>query len=488
MSYVPRVRTRITPTKKSVLALSKIGQVFIENGFGSDIWIPYGAPKTWFGESTWTKYERTVDELHGKPPYRVGGPFENIKISRPFAEANCAGIGTYYSEVPFTALGYTGRIKYQGGFAPPPLSSMGIAGLDLSDSAAMNALVPSIVTLGSTVWDRLKPKIEQGGLFVAIAEVKDIPRMLQTSAGFFKHAWETSLRVSNTARYRDVYYPLRQTKVMKPKELADQFINFQFGWAPFVKDIEDLCANILFFTERMARLAKENGQWVRRRATLVGVRDESGNTHPRVETRTINSGEGCLLYPGSVIGGSDWTLFYSPSQAYVPPHWEILEETSTISTAVGQFRYWLPEFAGPNDNPYLDKLAAVQRTLTLLGLRASPSNIYKAIPWSWLVDWVSGVGRSIQALQDQTLDDMIAKYISLVHHKVTTRIFRQYMPFNSSSGGPRFFDFTQITDVKQRKMNTSPFGFYLDASELNPRQLAILGALGISRRKWVRTR
>jgi len=477
--HEPRTRVRMTPIEKSLSGLYPLGQVFIEDGFKSDKWHPYGAPRTWAAESPWTKFERTVDELHGKAPYLDGGPFESIKIERPFAKTGMAGYGSYYSEVPFQAGGYYGRIKYTGGFAPPGLQVMGISSLNISDGELLNQLLPSVTTLGSMVWDKLKPQIEQGGLFVAIAEAKDIPRMLQTTASLFKNSWETMFRVSNSARWKDVYYPLRQTKVMQPKFLADQFLNEQFGWAPFVKDINQFLANIINYTDRIQRLAQENGQWIRRRATLVN--DTS--------TKMISSGgEGCFLYPGAVIGGADWTLFYSPTSSYVPPRWEIFEEKTTFASAVGSFRYWLPEFAGPSNDPFMEKLNAVRRTLDLFGLRASPSNIYKAIPWTWLIDWVTGVGRSIQAIQDQTLDHMAAKYMSLSHHQVTTRVFRQYMPFNASSGGPKIFDFTQITDVKQRHMATSPFGFFLDASAMSSRQLGILAALGLSRKKWVRGR
>jgi hypothetical protein len=478
--HEPRTRTRYEGIPKSLQGLYPLGQVFIEDGLNSGKWHPYGAPKTWSAaETPWTKFERTVDELHGRGPYFDGGPFESIKVERPFAKAGQIGAGTYYSEVPFQAIGYYGRIKYTGGFAPPGLGIMGVANLNVSDDALLNQLIPDVTTLGSKVWDSLKPRIEQGGLFVAIAEAKDIPRMLRTTASAFKNAWETSFRVMNTARYKDVYYPLRQTRLMQPKFVADQFINTQFGWAPFVKDVNDFLANIINYTDRIQRLAQENGQWIRRRATLVNS----------TSTNQISSGgEGCFLWPGAVIGGADWTLFYSPSSPYIPPRWEIFEEKTTFSSAVGSFRYWLPEFAGPTNDPFMEKLNAVRRTIDLFGVRASPSNIYKAIPWTWLIDWVTGVGRSIQAIQDQTLDHMAAKYMSLSHHCVTTRVFRQYMPFNPSSGGPKVFDFTQITDVKQRKMASSPFGFFLDAGAMSSRQLAILGALGLSRKRWIRTR
>lgn len=474
--HTPRLRIRSTGLDNKFVGVYELGQLYIENGVGSEDWHPLGAPKTGSLDAPWVSWERTVDELHGRPPYYDGGPFESIKIDRRGCTNGLVGSGTYKSMVPFSFGGYYGRLKYQGGFAPPSLAQIGVSGLDVGNEALINGLIPDIQTLGSQVWDRLKPKIEQGGLFVAIAEARDVPRMLRTSASFFKSTWETMFRVKNSARWKDVYYPLKQSRLMQPKFLADQFLNEQFGWSPFIKDLKDLLSNVIHYTERLRRLAAENGQWIRRRTILVNNTDH----------KIISSGVGVQLYPMNVLGGVDWTMFYDPGSPYVPPHWEVMEDKVTYATAVGSFRYWLPEFAGPLDDTLQGRLNIARATLDLFGLRASPSNIYKAIPWTWLIDWVTGVGRSIQAIQDQTLDSMVAKYMAMSHHVVTTRTFRQVLPFTKSNGGSKTFEFTQLIDVKQRKMATSPFGFYLDASALTGRQLAILGALGVSRKRWGR--
>lgn len=457
-----RVRTR-SETPQGPRGVVKLGQVFIENGPNTNDWKPLGAPKDGLFDATWSVYERTKDELHGKPPYKTGGPFERIKIDRSGCVSGPVGQGTYVSKSLFNYSGYYGRVRYVGGFMPPDLSTMGISGLNISNQSLLDSMIPDVRTLGSQVWDRLKPKIEQGGLFVAIAEAKDIPRMLHTTASGFHELW--SSMGGHT-----------KSRLMQPKFVADQFLNQQFGWIPFIKDVNDFLSNIVNYTDRIHRLANENGQWIRRRATMVNNND----------SKPISSGTGSYMYPTNVIGGVNWALFYDPAKPYVEPYWEVREDTTTFSTAVGSFRYWLPEFAGPSSNPLLEKLNAVRRTIDLFGLRASPSNIYKAIPWTWLIDWVSGFGRSLQALQDETLDNMVANYMSLSHHKITTRVFRQVLPFTGENGGTKAFEYSQITDIKQRVMASSPFGMYLDASGLTSRQYAILGALGLSRKRWGR--
>jgi hypothetical protein len=163
---------------------------------------------------------------------------------------------------------------------------------------------------------------------------------------------------------------------------------------------------------------------------------------------------------------------------YMKRHWTNSEETWTVANAVGSFRYYVPEFDSSLPD-YSGILNTVKRQIDIHGARISPSNIYKAVPWSWLVDWVTITGKSIQDTQDAMLDNMAARYLFLMHHQVKTQKLQQLLPFNAISGGPKTLEFTRIIEVKQRKEADSPFGFGLSWEELSPKQLAILGALGI---------
>jgi hypothetical protein len=347
-------------------------------------------------------------------------------------------------------------VKYEGGVMAPDPWFASITGSNLSDYLFTNVLVPDISTLGSKVWDKLKPRIEQAGMFVALAEIRDIPHMLHGTAEFFNHLW---LLTGGVAR----------SKVMTPKNVANHFLNHQFGWIPFVNDVTQFLENVVNYSDRIKRLMDENGHWIRRRATMV---NQEG-------MQLIAKGDGCRCYPGNTSLFDDYYQIDGTGH-YAKPSWEIWEETKTEAHATGSFRYYLPEFDDKTEHMFR-QVDQVRRTLDLFGARITPSNIYKAIPWTWLIDWVTGVGRSLQAIQDQTLDHMAAKYMFLSHHKTTTTKFKQVFPFNEQSGGTKTLEFTQFVDVKQRKEASSPMGFDLDWSDLSPRQLAILAALGISR-------
>jgi hypothetical protein len=453
----PRLRERFDPFPWKG-SLVKLGTSFIEDGPMTNKWQRIADTNESPG-FPFASGEVTRDELHGRPPYRIGGPFQSVKIENSLPKTGISGSFTLISNFDsHNWWPYHGRQKWVGGLTAPDPWFASVTGSNLSDSLFSQVLVPDVTSLGTQVWDRLKPRIEQAGLFVAIAEIRDIPHMLHGTAGFFHDIW---LKMGGVA----------MSKVMTPKKVADHFLNHQFGWVPFINDIQQTLAGIVNYADRIDRLSRENGQWIKRRVTLVNSE----------EKKLIAKGTGSRCYPANTVFFDD---FYQVDGTghYIRPSWEIWEETTTFAQATGSFRYYLPEFDTKSEH-YFSQLNQVRRMIDLFGLRVSPSNIYKAIPWTWLIDWVTSVGKSLQAIQDETLDNMAAKYMFLSHHKKTTTTFKQLLPFNSQSGGPQTLEFTQFVDVKQRKEASSPFGFDLDWSNLSPRQLSILAALGISRHK-----
>jgi hypothetical protein len=362
--------------------------------------------------------------------------------------------GTYITDQNYNYSGIgSGRVKYEGCFylSDQAWPGTGIDFTNLSLNLGLGSpLIPGLGTLENKVWDSTKPKIEQGGLFVAIAEIRDVPHMLKTSLeGFI-----------------DIYKHLGGKPSFRrlPKKIANHFLNHNFGWVPFISDVQKFIGNIQNSSDRISRLERDNGQWIRRKVLLVN----------QTEDTDLGWGERSFVDPGSN---------YFIQGCYIPtwkPYYNIKESKFTLAEGVGRFRYYLPYFdkSLPDAN---SALGALQQQLALHGARATPVNIYKAVPWTWLLDWISDAGRSLQAIQDANLDGMAAKYLYLVHHQVKTHTLRQFLPFGPTNGGIKELQYSRVIDVKQRKEADAPFGFGLSWDDLSPKQLAILAALGISR-------
>lgn len=437
-----RIRSRIIPHKRS--GVQPLGKIYPWN---SNIpgWHP--SPNQTFTVDlnlNYSKGEVCLDELHPGPPYRSGGPFKHLLIERvsPYA---IQGNGTYLRMSDASPSAWQ---KYVGGFGPPGESSIGGAEVSNPNTAlsATSSLIPAISGYESQAWSRTKPRIERSNAFVSLAEARDLPRMLQQTAQGFHLIWKSMGGSISDG-------------IMSPKKLADQFLNEQFGWVPFLSDLRQLYAAYHGSDRYMRHMSLRNGKPTRRQASILDTRTEIKDVQ--------RSGTGMIINP--VLNAN----FFS-----VSPTYEVTEIVETQVRASGRFSFYRPEF-DTGLNEYNSAWFAVNRQLTMYGLRISPSNIWRATPWTWLIDWISNVSDHIDLLTDMAVDSVVCHYLYLTQHQLTKRILTQNLPFQQT--GNLSLSWEKVIDSKERKGTSSPYGFSLTWDNLTPRQLAILGALGISR-------
>lgn len=118
----------------------------------------------------------------------------------------------------------------------------------------------------------------------------------------------------------------------------------------------------------------------------------------------------------------------------------------------------------------------------LYGLRPTPSVIYNAIPWSWMVDWFSNLGDIISNLDAGVADRLSSDYMYIMMQKEWVREYYAWGRFKLRQGGTFTSDATStsIAFTKTRHRG-GPFGFSAKDGDLSSHQLAIMGALGLSR-------
>jgi hypothetical protein len=254
---------------------------------------------------------------------------------------------------------------------------------------------------------------------------------------------------------------------MHPKSVADNFLNHQFGWVPFLSDIAQLYDVTRNSEKYLQELVAQNNTWVRKRRIL--------------ESKTENSLVARLYGSGTEPGAGDFRFqsFYNqftvdgiPTTAYC----DITQELNTTVWAVGSFKFYRPEFDVSPDG--LSDLTVIRRYLTLYGLRVNPTLVYKLTPWSWLVDWFSGFGKFIERLDDFVVDGIVSRYLYIM--KTTDKLVTKTSVLNLKSG-QRVLQWKRNLTTKQRKVADSPYGFDQTWNNLSIRQWAILGAIGITR-------
>jgi hypothetical protein len=393
-----------------------------------------------------TSIERTWDQINPGPPYRSGGDFVSVKAQLP--QNGLVGIGTY--------RGYkygTGTVEYQGGFGDPwvfdsiPNSDY----LNYGFNQDNTNLFPPLDSYSSQVYDRLRPRLESAGIYVAIAEAKDVPRMLQTSSRVFRDTWRT-MRGSMSA-----------SRIMQPRRVADNFLNHQFGWIPFIKDLSNLYSTYSRALILKEQIARDNNKWIKRKRAMKDVQSEE-----IVFDSRVNGGGAFRVSPNI-----PWILSTGGGHYY-----QIVLQTSSVIWCEGSFKYYRPEFdTGMSD--FNSTWNSINRDLMIYGLRVSPQHIYQATPWTWLADWFTNAGSVVQRANDWGLDSMAARYMYLMRHQLRTVVLRQFVRFYD--GTSKTLEWHRVLESKQRMGASSPYGLGLSWESLSARQLGILVSLGITR-------
>jgi len=240
------------------------------------------------------------------------------------------------------------------------------------------------------------------------------------------------------------------------RSIGNYYLALKFGWEPLLKDIR-----ALFFLQqkaeaRLKQLLRDNGRPVRRR---IKLRDTSS--------------------PNAIASGFSYSAFQPVlvTQYYkTQPSWKTTTYYQEKIWASARFRYWLP--GGPRD---IDWTNSMKRRL--LGQAfPSPSQIYNAIPWSWLIDWFSNLGDLIENLDAGVADRLAADYIYIMRSQEWSQEYQAQGKFARKSGEQFVASASALTRAfAKSRVRGGPFDPAILENDLNGTQLAILGALGLSR-------
>jgi len=431
-----RLRQKNVPTPQ-VLYLGQGSQRMLSYG----VWQPWSniqncirLPWTTLNRK-WSSIEICSDELHLGPPYKTGGPLDIQRITDPGISVFCNGDHRYVKVV--TGLP-TWEYRYNGGFlcnwAP-------IVGLDLAkdpnhSSWALNGLsdVSSYGPKGWKMYQPAKPVVDIGQ---SAFEFRELPRMLKTTAKGFHELWR-SLGGHPTQ--------------FKPKSVADQWLNLQFGWSPFIGDLGKLLSYQKKLANKYKYLKNSNGQWRKRGGAITETLDSS------------------CIYSSNVscLDADAYSSAFIVDPLRLRTYTKVYEDTQKKVWFEGRFKYYIPD---------LEEFDTWKnRHLEHLGLEISPSLVYNLTPWTWLLDWFSNIGDVIDNVSSAS-NQVTASYAYVMGHTIKRRRVETQLPFGTETLN---LSLTYEYERKQR-VQANPFGFGLNWDQLNPVQWSILGALGISR-------
>jgi hypothetical protein len=342
-----------------------------------------------------------------------GGPFLSKKRFTRYTPSNSVHVSV------------AGKPMYDGALiANPPVD--------------LPQLVPhaELEGLGATAYARAAPDRPIMDAANALYELKDVPSMLRQAYNAVR-----SLPRLGSIRLRDV---------------SDFNLAVAFGWLPLLSDTVKLYNSQKEIRSKLAQLKRDNGRPIRRKFQL---KDQNVNSSSIVDRGTEQYGTthmGPWFLTGTYGGGE----------------WELSHHATTRVWFSGQFRYWLPDQGQMSDNEWDRKLIG-----RLFGFKPTPSRIYQAMPWSWLIDWFSNTGDIIANLDASVADRLINDYAYLMrHHEVFARIKSSHKIWSGETWQNAVAVTERGTMVSQR-VPASPFGFGVKTPDLSPYQLTILGSL-----------
>jgi hypothetical protein len=305
-------------------------------------------------------------------------------------------------------------------------------------------LFDDVNSLGATAYAALKPDKPDFTAVTSLIELKENFHPL----------------MNNVFRKKNVVNRELARRRRNGQFLSERYIAVQFGWVPLLSDVNNFIEAFQGRKDRFDQLLRDENQWIRRHRYLG---KESVGTVLEANWGT-SSRNNPNLQPVGV------------SQCYQPlgtGHWTYVFHRDTWSQwCVGRSKYLLPP--GPRDEAWKRRIYR-----RIMGGYLNPSQVWNIIPWSWMVDYFTGLGSFFEAASQGIADRVIFDYAYVM--KETEKSITATC--NQATWGPnqtpqRPSSRYQLVQTTKARVAASPFGWGLETPSAY--QMSILGALGYS--------
>jgi hypothetical protein len=304
-----------------------------------------------------------------------------------------------------------------------------------------------MVPLGTKGWNRFKPGKPIASVSQFIGELRQLPKNPFRLAADMVKAMRRNMVAGNPGRAVD---ELRRA-------VGDHYLNYSFGWRPFLADLEKIADYDQNLVRAMQQLRRDNGKTVRRSGTIesdtstTSFRDNSGSSTGYMECPWWSGNSGASHREVTIT--TEWRCWFSAG-----------------------FVYHLPRESDANS------LAPIHRYLRGGGI--NPSIVWELTPWSWLADYFTNVGDVLDNWEASRSLALAAKYCYVMYNKKVTVTSSHSSRMWKTSTGESWSGSSSATSRQELKARTwaSPYGLGFTSGNLNDSQKANLVALGMSRR------
>lgn len=253
------------------------------------------------------------------------------------------------------------------------------------------------------------------------------------------------------------------------KGLGSDYLNLEFGWKPLISDLQGLAESLLQASFGLFRPMGANHRRRDRDEIITFSREDftSGNMQ-------------CLV--GRHASLSQYNPYSTTSTGFhatgAVAQGSQVNRSSVKQWVEGEFVY-IPK-AGFDPKNFLDRFE------TLASVDLTPAVLWELSPWSWLVDWAGQIGSSLSAMEAGLSNRVLSTYFYGMEDTTASTTQGLIVTGNQSGvswTGPRNLT-SKIVRRRRRRIRANPFGYTGSSSTtLTGSQMAILGALGLTRSK-----
>jgi len=234
---------------------------------------------------------------------------------------------------------------------------------------------------------------------------------------------------------------------------ANEYLNLKFAIEPTLSDLTKFTYAVKNHDKVLKQYIRDSGKPIRRKYRFPTQKTVTNST---ISTNYRPSGPPSKYFPS---GG---TL--------------TLETVETVDRWFsGTFCYYLAM-----DDSLTGKLQRYEQLANkLAGTRLSPELIWNLTPWSWAADWYANVGDVARNVSAFLQDGLVMRHGYVMEHRYITQTY-SLTGYTGQPGVPTPSLIQVFSFERKARIKASPFGFGKTASDLSPRQLSIIAALGIS--------
>jgi hypothetical protein len=237
-----------------------------------------------------------------------------------------------------------------------------------------------------------------------------------------------------------------------PEGLAEDYLNYEFGWKPFVSDLKQFASAVRKSDRLLKQYHRDANRNVRRSYHFPDVINSSTYTYTGSDVwSTLNN-------PWLVVSGAKKNFYTYRKQQWFK----------------GAFSY-----PAPPQSTMSAFAKAKEYADHILGLELNPQVIYDLTPWSWAVDWFTNCGDMLNNLSMMAEDGLVLKYGYMMEKAEESDEYQFTGSFHYPDQTIGLYQ--KIHRTVMQRVPATPFGFGLNPDSFTDRQIAIMAALGMTR-------